>query len=91
MRRVIWSEEALDNLEEATSYVRAFSPAAAARLELRLVKVADGLAALADRGRPVSVGVRELTSVRPYMIRYAIVGDEVRILLVRHSARRPPP
>ena len=41
-----------------------------------------------DRGRPVGNGRRELTIVRPYLIRYVVVGGAVRILSVRHAARR---
>jgi toxin ParE1/3/4 len=36
-------------------------------------------------------GVRELTVLRyPYKVYYAIENDEVWILHVRHSSRRPP-
>jgi plasmid stabilization system protein ParE len=33
--------------------------------------------------------LRETTLARPYIIRYRIAADHVRILRVRHSARRP--
>ena len=33
--------------------------------------------------------MRELVTVSPYIIRYRISGEEVLILRVRHSARRP--
>ncbi|HEX3990971.1 MAG TPA: type II toxin-antitoxin system RelE/ParE family toxin [Acetobacteraceae bacterium] len=32
---------------------------------------------------------RELVTAYPYIIRYRIVGDQVRILRVRHTSRRP--
>ena len=33
--------------------------------------------------------MRELVSVHPYIIRYRIAGDDVVILRVRHTSRRP--
>jgi plasmid stabilization system protein ParE len=33
--------------------------------------------------------VRELTSLRPYVIRYAVLDAEVWIVTIRHSARKP--
>jgi plasmid stabilization system protein ParE len=42
------------------------------------------------RGRPVpGTDKRELVTAYPYIIRYRIVGDVVRILRVRHTSRRP--
>jgi plasmid stabilization system protein ParE len=50
----------------------------------------DSLECFPHRGRLVpGTGKRELVSVSPYVIRYRVEGDEVRILRVRHSARRP--
>ena len=89
MGRVVWSDEALENAAEITGYVRGFSPTAAAHLEAELVNVAESLATFAERGRPIGRGRREVVVVRPYVIRYVIVGEEVRILFIRHGARRP--
>ena len=33
--------------------------------------------------------MRELVTVSPYVIRYRFIGNDVVILRVRHSARRP--
>ena len=33
--------------------------------------------------------MRELVTVRPYVIRYEIADGEVRILTIRHSAQEP--
>ena len=90
MGRVVWSDEAMENATEITGYVRDFSPAAAARLDMQFVDVAESLATFAERGRPIGRGRREVLVVRPYVIRYVVVGDEVRILSIRHGAQRPP-
>ena len=80
----------MENAAEITGYVRDFSPTAAARLELRFIDVAETLATFPERGRPIGRGRREILVVRPYVIRYAVLAEEVRILSVRHGARRPP-
>jgi toxin ParE1/3/4 len=41
------------------------------------------------RGRPISGGRRELTTVYPYLIRYRVKATGVEILEVRHGARAP--
>ena len=89
MGRVVWADQALDNVEEITAYVRDFSPNAAARLELGIVEAAESLSTMPERGRPARRGRRELTVIPPYIIQYVVVDDEVRVLSVRHAARRP--
>lgn len=89
MGGIVWTDEALDNLEDITRYVRDFSPSAAARVESDIVGAVDSLLLMPERGRPIGRHRRELTITRPYVIRYVVVGDEVRILWIRHAARRP--
>lgn len=87
--RVVWSDGALENVADISTYIRTFNPRAAARLELDIIRACEGLSTMPDRGRPISRGRRELTITVPYVIQYIVVGDEVRILSIRHSARRP--
>jgi plasmid stabilization system protein ParE len=54
-----------------------------------LLAAADSLSEFAERGRPTHGGIRELTALSPYLIRYRIAGDTVFILRVRHGAQRP--
>ncbi len=89
MRPVVWSEEARENLKAIQAYISEFNITAARRLALRLVDLADSVAAMPDRGRLIRPGVRELTSIPPYIIRYAVLEGEVRIMTIRHSARKP--
>ena len=89
MRRVIWSDEATENAEAIFNYVSGFSLPAARRLNMRLVAAAASLAEMPDRGRSWRGEVRDLLAVDPYIIRYVVVGEEVRILKIRHGAQRP--
>lgn len=89
MRRLIWSVEATDSLRAIHSYVAQFNPFAARRLAVRLNSAAESLCELPERGRPVSDGIRELTTTRPYVIRYLVHDDTIYIVVIRHGAREP--
>ena len=64
--------------------------AAALRIGERLFEAGESLATFFRRGRPVGNGRRELVSVRPYILRYRMVGGQVEILRVRHAAQLSP-
>ena len=87
MRSIVWTDDAVSHLESIFTYVAAFDPAAATRLAARLIEVADSLAEFSDRGRDAGRGLREMTTVWPYILRYRVEGDTVIILRVRHGAR----
>ena len=89
LREVIWSDTALDDLDSIEVYISETAPIAAARLAMRLVAAARSLAAHAERGRAVGDNLRELIVVSPYVIRYLIEPEAVRIVRIRHAARRP--
>ncbi len=91
MRRLIWSTDAIDDLKAIRSWIAEANPRAASRVAAALIEAANSLVAFPDRGRPVRSGVRELATVRPYVIRYVVLPDEVRIAFIRHTARRPEP
>ena len=56
---------------------------------MALVEAGNALEHFPHRGRPVpGTDKRELVTAYPYIIRYRIVGNTVRILRVRHTARR---
>ncbi len=85
--RIVWTDDAVANLEAIFTYVSAFNPAAAGALANRLIAVADSLATFPHRGRDVGGGRREMTTVWPYILRYRVDGDTLIILRVRHGAR----
>ncbi|MBS0504445.1 MAG: type II toxin-antitoxin system RelE/ParE family toxin [Proteobacteria bacterium] len=88
MRKIIWTDEAVANLDAIVAYIAEFNPAAARRLAARLIELADGLAEFSERGRDVGFGRREMTIIRPYILRYRVDPDRVLILRIRHSARQ---
>lgn len=88
--RVIWSPAALRHVVHAYEYLEDFNPAAATALAEALLAACDSLQDFPYRGRLVpGTDLRELLTVPPCLIRYQVVGDTVRILRVRHGARRP--
>ena len=87
MRRIVWTDDAVSHLEAIVAYLTAFNPDAAARLGQRLIAVADSLAEFPERGRNVGNGCREMTTVRPYVLRYRIEIERIIILRIRHAAR----
>ncbi len=90
MYSVVWTEEALANLEAVRAYLAQFNPQAARRVAADLLATAQGLIAFPHRGRAVAGGeLREVVTSLPYVIRYRIDGRKVVILRIRHSARRP--
>ncbi len=90
MVRVVWSEGALDDIASAVRYLMERNPRAGAELALGLRAAGDSLEHFPLRGRPVlNSTLRELVTDFPYIIRYRVRSDAVRILRVRHMARRP--
>lgn len=89
MRRVVWSPTAIRDLAKIRAFVARSSSVAAGKITSDLQTAGETLAAHADRGRPVPGGKRKLATLRPYLIRYRVTTDEVRIIRIRHAARRP--
>jgi addiction module RelE/StbE family toxin len=89
VRRVIWTRAAQKDVLRQREYIGQFNPLAAQRLAMKLVATGEALSGSANRGRPLKNGMRELTVVWPYIIRYRVEEDAVIILRVRHGARRP--
>ncbi len=88
--QVIWSPAALREIEHIYRYIAQFNPRAAQNMVMEILAAGDSLETFPYRGRAVpGTQLRETTLARPYIIRFRIAADHVRILRVRHSARRP--
>jgi addiction module RelE/StbE family toxin len=90
LTQVVWSGPALRHIEAIRDYIGQSNPRAAVAVAQSLIEAGNNLAAFPHRGRSVpGTDKRELVTAYPYIIRYRIVGDVVRILRVRHTSRRP--
>jgi plasmid stabilization system protein ParE len=86
---VVWTDTAISDLDEIVAYIEQDSPKAAERMADKIVLAALSLETAPERGRQISNGRRELATVAPYLIRYRLIGEMVRVLEIRHGARRP--
>ena len=86
--QVIWAPLALHDLIAIRDYIGKDSPLAGQRMAQRLRQAGEGLAALPNRGRPASGGLRGIAVIYPYVIRYEARPDLVRIVRIKHGAQR---
>jgi toxin ParE1/3/4 len=90
MARVVWTSPALRSIWQVSDYLVDFNPTAAKQIADPLLAAGDSLEHFPHRGRLVrGTWMRELVGVNAYVIRYEIADDDVVILRVPHSARRP--
>lgn len=88
--QVIWSPAALREIEHIYRYIAQFNPRAAENMVREILAAGDSLETFPHRGRSVpGTQLRETTLAHPYIIRYRIASDHVRVLRVRHGSRRP--
>jgi toxin ParE1/3/4 len=89
---IIWRQVALAGIEQARRYVAEHNPAAAERIFEAILLAARRLAVMPSLGRPGRVpGTRELIVIgTPYIVAYAVLGNQVNILAVQHGAREWP-
>ncbi len=87
-----WSVFAFADRERIFDHIEADSPRAAIAADDAIAEAARRLIDFPQSGRPGRVeGTRELVvPVLPYVLAYAIRGDEVRILRVLHAAQEWP-
>jgi toxin ParE1/3/4 len=85
---VIWTRDALRDIDRAYRYIAEHNPVAARRVADALLAAGDSLSEMPRRGRPgLQAGTRELVSEYPYVIVYR-VDDAVRIIRVWHGAQK---
>jgi toxin ParE1/3/4 len=96
VRRVVWSEDALDEFDDLVGYIAAENPPAALAVADRIEEAVRALAAMpvGRRGRVAGTYEKVVASL-PYVIAYAL-GDEPRghetltVLRIVHGARDGP-
>jgi toxin ParE1/3/4 len=83
---------ALRNLDDEATYIAADDAAAARLVVARVLEAVGQLADQPGLGRPGRVpGTRELVVLNTrYIVPYRVRGEEVQILRVFHTSRRPP-
>ena len=90
MAELRWHPEAVADLEAACAYVARDSPAAARALARRMLVAVERLAEFPHSGRAVPEAgddaIREVL-VSPYRVIYRILGVDVQIVMVHHSAQ----
>lgn len=90
MARIIWSPRAADDLEKIIEYIAGDSPARAKHFARRIVNRIDDLPKHPFIGAIVSEDesgrFREVL-VGNYRIIYSVVGEDIRLVTIRHAAR----
>ncbi len=88
--RIRYTAEAVSDLERLRAFVAEHDPAAAKRINQRLLETLDALAEQPCTGRVVGgmaePGVRQWV-VREYVVRYLVWADEVVKLRLRHGRK----
>ncbi len=88
--RVVWDDEALDDLDSIGAFIASDNPQAAMRVVERIRERSLLLEASPRLGKPIAEqpGLRELILSRyPYVLVYEIDDGVVRILAVFHQSQ----
>jgi toxin ParE1/3/4 len=90
--RVRWLQKAIRNLDAEADYIAEENATAAAEMFVYVKAKVDELGDFPSMGRPGRVpGTRELVIDHyPYVVPYRVVGDELHVLRVFHTRRKPP-
>jgi toxin ParE1/3/4 len=92
--RIVWTDEALDDLEEIlVYYTLEVSPRTATAVERRIVEAVESLLPFPERIRPSErvPGARELVVARvPYIVFVRLLPEALVVLNVVHTARMFP-
>jgi toxin ParE1/3/4 len=90
--KVEFTRQALNDLRKISADSRTFGEIVAPAVEARIHLIIARIAEHPDAAAPVAQrpGMRVVPLIRyPYKIFYRVLEDRVRILHIRHAARRP--
>jgi toxin ParE1/3/4 len=90
--RVVWLEDARDDLSAIRRYIGRDNPAAARRVAARITATVARLADTPHLGRPGRwAGTREIVITgTPYLAPYRVKGGMIEVLRVFHGAQEWP-
>ena len=90
--RVRWLRKAIASLEAEAEYIAAENRIAAVEMFIYVKAKVDALGDFPATGRPGRIpNTRELVIDRyPYIVPYRVIGDELQVLRVFHTRRKPP-
>jgi toxin ParE1/3/4 len=90
--RVVYTDEALENLDEILAYIASNYPTVYEAFQNRLQSVVKRISAWPDSAQEVAErpGVRVVPLIRyPYKVFYRNTGGVIEILYIHHAARDP--
>jgi plasmid stabilization system protein ParE len=91
--KIVWSSRASFQLDQIYEYIASDSPEAAEELvrftRKRVERVAQYPRMGASEPAPRKNRRKLLLLPYPYVVRYRVKRDEIRILTIRHTARKP--
>lgn len=94
MTRIVWTPQAIADIEAIRAYVARYAPQYAALLVERIVGAIDRLETSPRSGRVVpEIGEETLREVitGSYRVVYRLTAERVEIITVLHGARPLPP
>lgn len=91
MKKLYWTQEAIQDRETIYDFVEVDSPRAALQLDKLFEEKASRLIAYPELGKAGRVpGTRELVIHQNYILIYDVIENSVRVLRVLHAARQWP-
>ena len=99
MARIVWSLRARHHLKDIVDYLSAESPNRGQRVHASVLRAAERIGRWPESGPWVGAVYPQLSRLpetfrlavsRPYLIFYALQGDDVQILDIQHGAQRLP-